>query len=244
MRTATFLAAAALLAAATTAGAQFPDDRDDDDRLQRPICGLAGGSFYLARPIGEFNDYIRRGWGGQVYGTWLVNDDGLLGLRFDASYMNYGRETVRQPVYYGAFGRVDVDVTTTNNIAFVGAGPQIVAPRGAIRPYVAGQAGWTFIWTNSSIDDADDDDESVLDSQNISDNTFSYGGLGGILVPISAGRNPVSLDFGVRYLRNGSVRYLREGDIIDDGNGAPILNIQRSRADLVTYFVGVTIGLR
>ena len=243
MRTATLLAAAALLAAATTAGAQFPDDRDDDDRLQRPIRGLAGGSFYLARPIGEFNDYIRRGWGGQVYGTWLVNDDGLLGLRFDASYMNYGRETVRQPVYYGAFGRVDVDVTTTNNIAFVGAGPQIVAPRGAIRPYVAGQAGWTFIWTTSAIEDVDDD-QVVLDSDNINDNTFSYGGLGGFLIPISGGRNPASLDLGVRYLRNGRVHYLREGDIEDNFDGPPSLNIQRSRADLVTYFVGVTIGLR
>jgi hypothetical protein len=159
--------------------------------------------------------------------------------------MNYGRETVRDVCLLPTNCRVYVDVTTTNNLAFVGLGPQLVAPRGPVRPYVAGQVGWTFIWTNSSIEDSDDDDRSVLDSENVSDNTFSYGGLGGVLIPISAGRNPVSLDLGVRYLRNGRVHYLRKGDIIDDPyGGPPTFNIQRSRADLVTYFIGVTVGLR
>jgi hypothetical protein len=243
MRTAPLLAAVALLATAATAGAQLDEDPSD---LSRPIRGLAGGSFYYAHPVGEFSDYIRRGFGGNLHGTWLVSDDGVLGLRFDASYMNYGRETVQDVCALPSNCRVYVDVTTTNNIAFFGAGPQIIAPRGPLRPYVAGQVGWTFIWTSSSIEDADDyDDRSIYDTDNVSDNTFSYGGLGGVLIPISGGRNPASLDLGVRYLRNGRVHYLREGDIIDDPyGGPPMFNIQRSRADLLTYFIGVTVALR
>ena len=241
MRSAPLLAVAALAATVTVAGAQTNDDTIE---LQRPIRGAVGGNVYYAKPVGEFSQFINRGYGGAAHATIHVGPSNAVGLRIDASYLNYGRETVHDICALPGNCRVVVDVTTTNNIAFFGAGPQFMVADGPIRPYVAGQLGWTFIWTNSSIEDADDDDSSVLDSQNISDNTFSYGGLGGILVPVSSGRNPVSLDFGVRYLRNGSVRYLREGDIIDDGNGAPILNVQRSRADLVTYYLGVSIGLR
>ena len=240
MRTAPLLAAVALVAVAASAGAQI----DDPSYQDRPVRGLAGGSLYYARPVGEFADFIRRGFGGSLHGTLLVDEAGVLGLRFDASYMNYGRETVRDVCLLPTNCRVYVDVTTTNNLAFVGLGPQLVAPRGPVRPYVAGQVGWTFIWTNSSIEDSDDDDRSVLDSENVSDNTFSYGGLGGVLIPISAGRNPVSLDLGVRYLRNGRVHYLREGDIIDNPSGPPTFDLQRSRADLLTYYLGITVALR
>ena len=241
MRTTPLLALAALAATVSVAGAQTSDDTIE---LQRPVRGAAGGHLYYAKPVGEFSDYINRGFGGAAHAMIHVGPSNAVALRIDGSYMNYGRETVRTRLGSGPLGRIDVDVTTTNNIAFVGAGPQFMVPDGPIRPYVAGQLGWTFIWTNSSLEDVDDD-RGVLDSQNISDNTFSYGGLGGILVPLTAGRNPVSLDFGARYLRNGSVRYLREGDIVDDvGSGAPFLNIQRSRADLVTYYLGVSVALR
>ena len=54
----------------------------------------------------------------------------------------------------------------------------------------------------------------------------------------------MSLDLGVRYLRNGSVEYLREGDIIINPGNYPTYNVQRSRADLLTYHIGVTVGIR
>ena len=241
MRSAILLAAALLCAQAATLHAQ---ERDDTMVLQRPVRGWVGGNVYYAHPVGDFANFIDHGWGGEVHGTLLLDRAGALGLRFDASFMNYGRERVNDVCALPTICRVLVDVVTTNNIAFVGAGPQLMAPSGVIRPYVAGQAGWTFIWTNSSIEDSDDDDETALDTQNLSDNTFSYGGAAGFLVPISAGRTPVALDFGARYLRNGDVRYLRKGDIIDNPSGLPYLNIQRSRADLVTYYLGVSIGVR
>ena len=240
------LRAALLLAAAAPLGAQpgpvYGAERDT--MLDRPVRALVGGNVYYARPVGDFLHYVRRGFGGAAHGTLLLDRAGVLGLRVDASYMNYGRETLRDQCLLQTNCRITVDVTTTNNIAFVGVGPSLMVPAGPLRPYVAGQAGWTFIWTNSSISDSDDDDEIALDTQNYNDNTFSYGGVGGILIPVSFGRTPVSLDLGARYLRNGRVRYLREGDIVDNVTGPPTLDIQRSRADLVTYFVGVSVGVR
>lgn len=236
------LSAVLLLAAAAPLAAQRA--AVDDTTLRRPIRAHVGGNVFYARPVGEFADYVRRGFGGALHGTYLLGPSGAFGLRLDASYLNYGRETVRDVCALPSNCRVIVDVTTTNNIAFVGVGPTLLAPVGAVRPYATGQVGWTFIWTNSSIEDADDGDGGLYDTQNHSDGTFSYGGVAGFLVPLTVGRAPVSLDLGARYLRNGRVRYLREGDIVDNVNGPPTLDIQRSRADLVTYFVGVSVGMR
>ena len=245
MRT-SLLVALALLALPAAAHAQNRPDDDVVVELDRPVRGLAGGHLYYARAVGDFSDYIDHGWGGDLHAILFLDDAGLFGLRFDASYLNYGRERVNDVCALPTNCRVLVDVITTNNMAFVGAGPQFTATRGAIRPYVVGQVGWTFIWTNSSIEDDDDfDGRNIYDTDNASDNTFSYGGMGGLLIPLgSADRSPIALDIGARYLRNGRVRYLREGDIVDNVSGPPTLNLQRSRADLVTYYVGISVGLR
>ena len=237
---ATVIVATVTAAMATPAAAQIAGS-DADTGVLRPVRGFAGGQVYYARPIGEFADYVRRGVGGALHGTFLLDRAGVLGLRVDASYLGYGRETVRECVpYYSC--RIDVDVTTTNNIAFVGVGPSLTAPVGLLRPYVSGQVGYTVIWTSSSLEDVDDGG-SAYDSNNYTDGTFSYGGVAGFLVPLGA-RTQAYVDVGARLLRNGAVRYLREGDILDNGGGPPTLNVQRSRADLVTYFVGVSVPLR
>lgn len=242
------LVALALLALPAAAHAQNRPNDDVVVELDRPVRGLAGGHLYYARAVGDFSDYINHGWGGDVHAALFLDDAGMFALRFDASYLNYGRERVNDVCALPTNCRVLVDVTTTNNMAFFGAGPQFTATSGAIRPYVVGQVGWTFIWTNSTIEDNDDDDfdgHNTWDTDNASDNTFSYGGMGGFLIPLgTADRSPVALDIGARYLRNGRVRYLREGDIVDNVTGPPTLNLQRSRADLITYYVGVSVGLR
>jgi hypothetical protein len=229
---------AVLFAPAASAHAQIAAP---DTSLLRPVRAFGGGHVYYARPVGEFADYVRRGFGGALHGTLLLDRAGVLGLRIDASYLGYGRETVRECIPYNSC-RVSVDVTTTNNIAFVGIGPSLTAPAGLLRPYVAGQVGYTFIWTSSSLEDVDDGG-SAYDSNNYTDGTFSYGGVGGFLVPLGTSSRAY-LDVGARLLRNGSVRYLREGDILDNPGGPPTMNVQRSRADLVTYFVGVSVPLR
>ena len=214
-----------------------------DDALARPIRAHVGVNGYYAQPVGDFADRIDQGWGGELNGTWLVGEAGVFGLRFDGGAMAYGRQRTRECLTTSCL--VEVDITTSNNLAYVAVGPQLMAPAGPIRPYVAGQVGWTFLWTDSRVEGSNNQNEPFASTRNFSDNTFSYGGTGGLLIPlVQNARNPVSIDLGVRYLRNGNVEYLRKGDIIINPGGPPTFNVQRSRADLLTYHVGVSVAVR
>ena len=113
MRTASLLTGV-LLATTTTAGAQ--EATGGTVTVDRPIQALVGAHGYYARPMGEFSNYIRQGFGGAAHGTLLLGNSGGFGLRIDASFMNYGRETVHDQCV-GYTCRVRLDVTTTNNIA-------------------------------------------------------------------------------------------------------------------------------
>ena len=232
------LALALVAAVAPVAGAQT-----DDDELARPIRSQVGGQLMYAQPIGEFAEKINQGWGGALHGALLLGESGAFGLRFDAGFIGYGRERTRECLTTSCL--IEVDIHTSNNLAYVGVGPQLQVPSGPIRPYVAGQVGWTFLWTQSEVEGSDSDNRPFASTRNFSDNTFSYGGIAGLLIPISQNvRAPIALDLGARYLRNGRVEYLREGDIIINPGSQPTFDIQRSRADLVTYFVGITVGVR
>lgn len=238
LRAAVALALLALVA--PVAGAQVVDE---EEILSRPIRSQVGGQVYYAQAVGDFADFIDHGWGGALHGTLLLGDPGVLGLRFDAGFMSYGRDRIRDCITPSCL--VQGDITTSNNLAYVGVGPQLQVPVGPLRPYVAGQVGWTFLWTESKIEGTNNDNQPFASSTNQNDNAFSYGGTAGLLVPFNQGaRNPISLDLGVRYLRTGEVEYLRKGDIIINPGSQPTLDIQRSRADLVTYFVGITVGVR
>ncbi len=240
MRKTILAARLGLAAAAPAAGAQAGGEADE---LSRPIRSQVGGHLYYARPVGDFAECIDQGWGGALHGALLIGESGAVGLRFDAGFMSYGRETTRECLTTSCL--VLADITTSNNLAFVGVGPVLQVPSGPFRPYVVGQAGWTFLWTESQIEGSHNDNEPFASTRNYSDNTFSYGGTAGILIPISTrARTPVALDLGARYLRNGSVEYLREGDIVINPGFPPTFDVQSSRADLVTYFVGISVGVR
>ena len=67
-----------------------------------------------------------------------------------------------------------------------------------------------------------------------------------MLVPLARNqRSLVFLDLGAQYHDNGrNVRYLREGGIHDQPDGGVEYDVIRSRADLITWHVGVSIGAR
>lgn len=244
MRLRALLAASALLvaAAAPLAAQDRPGDGIiEDPNAPRPLRGLFGGALFYAQPVGEFADFIDRGWGGELAGTLMVGPSGAFGVRLDVGLMNYGNE--RESVCL-LDCRFEGEITTTNNIAWFGIGPHLVATTGAVRPYVNGSIGWTWLWTSSRLEgrwsDAAFDEETDL-----SDNTPSWGGAAGLLIPFTTRGNPIMLDVGVRYVQNGRARYLREGDIIENPNGGlPFYNVQQSDANLLTYRVGVTFGFR
>lgn len=237
------------LLAASAAHAQTPygpDGWEDEDHgpsfAKRPSGAYAGASFNYARPQGEFRDFVDQGFGGDVHFIYQPAARGILGLRLDAGFLNYGHERMRVPLSSTIGGRITVDVNTTNNIAFVGLGPQIGLPDGRLRPYVGGFAGFTYLFTESSVEGRDDD-QAFARTTNYDDGTFSYGGRAGLYVPLSHGASPVSLDLGVVYLNSGEAEYLREGDIEDLPDGAISFTPSRSDTDLLTFRVGVTVGI-
>jgi hypothetical protein len=94
--------------------------------------------------------------------------------------------------------------------------------------------------------EGDDDSESFANDTNFDDAQLSWAGGAGVLVPVYRDLHTlVFIDIGARYHDNGhNVRYLREGGIRDLPGGGVQLDVIQSRADLVTWHIGVSIGGR
>lgn len=229
------LLVAALLCGASAAAAQ----RERAPR--RPSGFYLGGALALAQPQGEFDDFVDQGFG--LGGHLLYAPRGSqLGLRLDVGALTYGSERSSVPLSPTLGGRIRVDLTTSNNIAFAGLGPQLGVPDGRLRPYVNASAGVSYLYTESSVDGVDDNRDFAR-TTNFDDVTFGYGAGGGVYIPLRRGASPISLDAGVRYQNNGEAEYLREGDIRDNPDGSITLTPVRSDTDLFTAYLGVSVGI-
>jgi hypothetical protein len=241
------LAAAALLAAPTTLRAQDDCDCEEDEYGyydKRPTGGFFGGSFTIAQPQGEFHDYVDSGLGANLNYIHKLDRDGWLALRVDGGFAIYGYERQRVPLSPSLGGRIMVDLTTSNDIAWIGVGPQIGVPDGTLKPYVNGYVGYSYLATTSSVESSRYyDDEDYFSTTNFDDWSFSYGGGAGLYIPVRGGPQPVSIDLGVRYHNNGRAEYLREGDIQDNPDGSITLFPVRSDTDLLTFHIGFSVGI-
>jgi hypothetical protein len=209
----------------------------------RPVRGSAGLSVIAGVPTGEFKDYISTGFGLNVNGFLPVTHTSPLSIRADAGFVVYGSETKRVCFSQTVGCRIELDVTTTNSIFYGNIGPQLMLPTGAIRPYVNAGVGFGYFATTSGVDGSSDNSDFAR-TNNFDDATMAWVAGGGVLVRLSNGRVPVSLDLGARYNSNGSVEYLKEGDIHDNPDGTIVLTPTRSEANLVTLNLGVSIGIR
>lgn len=231
--------AAAIVALATPVAAQsmvFGAPRSGPTRAHATVHLL------VAQPLGEFADYID--WGGGIGGEILFAFDrqGAVGLRLELAYMIYGHESKRVPLG-PQLGRIQVDVNTSNNIFVLGIGPQIMLPSGTVRPYLNGTAGLSYFFTESSVEGSANF-EPFASTTNFDDATFAWTAGGGLYIPLKTrARHPISLDIGAHYHANGEAEYLREGSIREDGTGAIAFDPVRSQTNLITYRLGVTIGL-
>ncbi|HSU14508.1 hypothetical protein [Longimicrobium sp.] len=243
MRSRTLLLIAAAAALVTRPLAAQDDGYGYDYREPRLPRSYVGGEATFARPQGEFSNYIDQGWGGGMHYLLRLDRDGWFGLRADASLVNYGHERQRVQLSNTVGGRILLDLTTDNNIALVGAGPQIGLPTGTFRPYANGFVGVSYIFTESHVGGTSSG-ESFASTTNFDDASFAYGAGGGLYIPLSVRRNPVSLDLGVTYRHNGEAEYLRHGDIVDNPDGSITLFPVRSETNLVTFHVGVSVGVR
>jgi len=178
--------------------------------------------------------------GGVAGHALLSTPSGTLALRLDGSWLLYGSETVRLPVARTA-GRIVREVTTDNWVGQLGLGPQLSLRIGGLRPYAGAFAGLSYLSTTSHL--RDPSGFVSRDSTNYDDTGFAWGGGGGVLVPL--GRGATSLDVGLRYVRTGTVRFLGEGDLVDDGTGAGVVaRPHRGQANVVEFRLGVVFSGR
>lgn len=218
--------------------------RYEQDSFDRPPRGAAGASFTYGRPVGDFLSYVDQGLGFDAFFRWNADRQGVLSFKVDGGLLIYGRETFRVPLSGTIGGRVLVDLTTSNNIVWMGLGPQLTLPTGFLRPYANASAGFSYFFTESSVEGSNNDNNPFASTTNYSDATFRYGLGWGLLIPFQAGRNEWAIDLGAVYHGNGQVRYLREGGIEDMPDGSIVLHPIQSDANLLTYRVGFSIGIR
>jgi hypothetical protein len=207
----------------------------------RPARATAGGGVLVAQPVGEFKNYVANGFGGGGHLMLRVDPQGFLALRADVGYLVYGHETKR--VSLPNAGRVEFDVTTSNNILTYSIGPQLMVPTGPIRPYVNATAGGAYFFTESSVGGSDNSSE-FASTRNFGHNVASYGYGGGVFLPFVVRNALIGLDVGARFIHNGRTRYLREGGIADIPGGGFIVSPIESETNLVVYHAGISVGLR
>jgi hypothetical protein len=228
---------------ATAAGQVFKvGEREADPAGPRHSPVFGGGSLVYGRPTGDFSNYVNQGFGLDGFGRWKVDRRGVFSLGIEGGWLQYGRETIRAPLS-STVGRILVDVTTSNNILFLGAGPQLTVPSGPVRPYVSGSVGFSYFVTQSSVEGSSNDNTSFAETTNFDDFVFASTGGAGVYIPFGR-RREVGLDIGIRYHNGGEGRYLREGSIVDRPGTTPLINPIQSRTQLLSWRVGIVAGLR
>jgi len=215
------------------------EGRPVSEGLRRSAFGI---SFIGLVPRGEFADNVS--FAGGVGGSYmlLLGESGLVSLRADAGYMMYGQQRYRTTLGGGPLSLVNVDVVTTNNIALGGLGLQIGTPGRKIRPYANATGGFSYFFTESSVEGTDNS-EAFASSTNYDDGGFAWSAGGGLYIPVSRRRTIVNLDLGVRWLDNGKRNYLRDDGITFEDNEVR-LNPVRTDAKGIQFNVGVAISFR
>ena len=218
---------------------QIREVNPDDARVEGgPYRFQAGAHIALAIPQGEFSDFVGTGYG---LGGWLafnLDRRGAIALKLDGSFLIYGHETIRRPLST-SIPYVSVDISTSNNIYALGFGPLITLSQGPIRPYITGTVGFSYFATESSVKGSNNVD-SFAESTNFDDFTFAWTGGGGLRIQLGHGRTPIFLDMASEYHRNGRANYLREGSIIDNGNGTISFTPIKSETNLMLIKLGVS----
>ncbi len=219
---------------------RVPDTASGSTRMERRFSGQIDG--VQMRPTGELAQNIGFGYGAGGVGLFTLDDAGIFALRAEATLMQYGSETKHSALSPTIGGRIQVDVTTANDIIVGGLGLQAMSPTGWIRPYVAGSAAVVSFATESSVNGADSQWE-FANTTNHQDTHFAWLASGGVIVPLHYGRTVVSLHAGVTYTATqGRASYLRPGSITDLPNGDIAIDPLYSEAKFFTWRIGVGFG--
>lgn len=215
----------------------------NDSRAGAPSGrGAAGVHLQVTEPRGEFGANTNTGVGVGAYLLGALDDNKILNVRGDLSFISYANNRRRIPLA-GTGGLIQLDLRTTSNIASIVVGPQLLGPTGIFTPYATALGGFSVFWTESSVEGSQTQQAPFARSTNASDAVWAYGGAVGSYIRLTNGTRPVRLDIGARVLRHDDVRYLTADRIkvAYETSTTPIP--VRGRADFITYYVGANFIL-
>jgi hypothetical protein len=212
------------------------------------VRGRVDVNLLVGVPQGEFRDEVKEtGFGAGISGTVDLGRKSPVALGASLGFMNYGSETRHEP-FSSTIPDVRVEVTTSNNIVLGHAVLRLQPYAGTLRPYLDGLVGFSYLFTETKIQD-EDEEEEIASSTNLDDTVLSYGVRAGATIGVytsslqegSAHPYSISVDLGVTYLVGGEAGYLKKGSIRRDG-GRVAYDITRSRTDLALYHLGITLS--
>jgi len=194
----------------------------------------------VSNAVGEFGDLVGVGGGVNLSAkVFPLEDSRNFGLRADLGWVIYGSESI--PSCISDPCRVQANINTSNNIFYFGLGPEVILIRGRFEPYVYGTLGTSVFNTGSTLQgEYFEGAETHFNTTHLNDWTFAWRAGGGIRYGIW---EALSVDFGVEHHGNGVADYLTKGDVIDGPDGKVSINPRRSEANLLTFRLGVSLGL-
>jgi hypothetical protein len=206
----------------------------------------AGITFNVAQPLGDFGKNVSNGFGLDGMGSLGVDSRGIFSLRAQLGWIQYSRKTETFFVPTGV-GLLELESETKSGVLTLGVGPQLMAPEGNVRPYVAGTIGLSRFSTSTAINvpasqSNSGSTEQLADETVSSDNLLSLTGSAGIAFSVF-GSSGVLADLGVRYVHNGLARYVSSDGVQYNGTGEPTITPTTSEANFIVYRLGVVIPI-
>ncbi len=207
----------------------------DPPGMPRWHAGVAAG---FGRPSGAFRRNVGQAGGVQAHVRLRLDPQGVVSLRLEGGYLNYGHERQRTCLAATPGCRVAVDVFTANGILSAGIGPEISLPVGPVRLYAHGLVGASRFTTASGLSGGLLPDIIAAD-EHFGDSGFAWSTGAGLSVPIS---RVVAVDLGVSYQGHGQRDYLVKGGVTDNADGTLNLDVKRSAANLLAFRLGVNMA--
>lgn len=197
-----------------------------------------GAGLLVGLPQGEFSDRLdATGWGFSFRFARSIRHSAV-SVGAELGYLLYGSEKWRTTLLEDV-PDVVVNVHTTNNILLGTMFVRLQRQRGRARPYVEGDFGGEYLFTNTSLENAGTG-EAFASTINLHDSAFVYGGGGGVQLVLwdgaRRGVSPVAarimLDARLRYMRGPEAHYLKKGSIHRE-DGDVTYDVLTSRTDML-----------
>lgn len=199
----------------------------------------AGMAFDVAQPTGDFGSKVDNGAGLSMWLRWDFTP--YFGIGLDGGWINYGRETI-DVCGLNTTCRVNIYTTTSNNILFIGLGPEFALDMGSVRPHLGLKTGFRLFQTGTNIDGAHSHHD---DHGHVGSGDETHLAKAGFQLRIDGGVDFklfrwLWLNTGLTRHINGEETYLIKGGIQDLEGGGLALDKQRGEVNLWTFSVGLS----